>query len=152
MKKLFAAGMIALMGLAACQTPTDVELSDLEGTWLASEVRIVEIERPKENNFDLIELGYTAVFVSDGVGAFQIRLDSPEDETQFISGTLAIDGTDVVVDTGNTTGTGEVFLEDEQAALSLTGGITFDFKGDGTEVPAKLLLVMDRESLEPTPQ
>lgn len=146
MKKPFAATMIALMGLAGCQTPTDVELSDLEGTWLASEVRILEIAQPKQNNFDLIELGYTAVFVSDGSGAFEIRLDDPEDETEFISGTMAIDGTDVVVDTGNTTGTGEVFLEDEQAALSLTGGITFDFKGDGTEVPAKLLLVMDRLS------
>lgn len=146
MKKPFAATMIALMALAGCQTPTDVELSDLEGTWLASEVRILEIAQPKQNNFDLIELGYTAVFVSDGSGAFEIRLDDPEDETEFISGTMAIDGTDVVVDTGNTTGTGEVFLEDEQAALSLTGGITFDFKGDGTEVPAKLLLVMDRLS------
>ena len=46
----------------------------------------------------------------------------------------------------------EVFLPAKQAALSLTGGLTFDFKGDGTEKPAKLLLVMDREALEPTPQ
>ena len=149
MRMLAAAMTVALIGLAACQTPTDVEVADLEGTWLASEVRIVDIEIPKENNFDLIDLGYTAVFVSDGTGAFQIRLESPEDETEFITGTLVIDGTDVVVQTDDATGTGEVFLEDEQAALSLTGGLTFDFKGDGTEKPAKLLLVMDRVTAEP---
>ncbi len=150
MMRMLTAGMtVALMVLVGCQTPTDVEVSDLEGTWLASEVRIVDIEIPKENNFDLIDLGYTAVFVSDGTGAFQIRLESPEDETEFITGTLVIDGTDVVVESDDVTGTGEVFLEDEQAALSLTGGITFDFKGDGTEKPAKLLLVMDRVTAEP---
>jgi hypothetical protein len=150
MKKLFAAGMIGVvMGLAACQTPTEVELSDLEGTWLASEVRILEIAAPKENNFDLIDLGYTAVFVSDGAGAFDIFLESPDEEMEHIMGTLAIDGTDVAVTTDNGTGTGEVFIEDEQAALSLTGGVTFDFKGDGTEVPAKLLLVMDRVGAVP---
>ena len=148
MKKLFAA-MIVLVGSAACQTPTDVELSDLEGSWIASEVRILEIAQPKENNFDLIQLGYTAGFVSDGTGAFVLRLLSPEDDDRIITGTMDIDGTKVVVTTADATGTGEVFLEDEQAALSLTGGLTFDFKGDGTEVPSKLLLVMDRVGPEP---
>lgn len=147
--KLTAGLIAALAGLSACQTPTDVELADLEGTWVASEVRILEIAQPKENNFDLIELGYTAVFVSDGAGVFAITLQSPEDDSSRITGTLAIDGTDVAVVTENGTGTGEVFIEDEQAALSLTGGITFDFKGDGSDVPAKLLLVMDRVGPEP---
>ena len=62
---------------------------------------------------------------------------------------MDIDGTNVVVTTDTSTGTGEVFVEDDQAALSLTGGLTFDFKGDGTEVPAKLLMVMDRIGPEP---
>lgn len=144
MKRRFTTGMIASLALTACQTATEVELSDLEGTWLASEARIVDLELPKENNFDLIELGYTAFFNSDGAGDFEIRLISPEDEGELIDGTMVIDGTDVVITTDSTTATGEVFVEDEQAALSLTGGLTFDFKGDGTEKPAKLLLVMDR--------
>jgi len=149
MKKL-AVSMIAVVALTAgCKSATEVETTDLEGTWVASEARILEIAAPKENNFDLIDLGYTAVFVSDGTGAFLIRLESPEDDGQVITGTMEIDGTNVVVTTDASTGTGEVFLEDEQAALSLTGGITFDFKGDGTEVPAKLLLVMDRVGPEP---
>jgi len=57
----------------------------------------------------------------------------------------------VVVTTAEGVSSGEVFLEEEQAALSLTAGLTFDFKGDGEEKPAKLLLVMDRQSLEPIP-
>ena len=151
MMKKFAVGMIvAVMGLTSgCRSATEVQPTDLEGAWVGTEVRIVDIEQPKESNFDLIELGYTAGFVSDGTGAFLIRIESPEDDDRLITGTLAIDGTDVVVTTDDGTGTGEVFVQDDQAALSLTGGLTFDFKGDGTEKPAKLLLVMDRIGPEP---
>ena len=149
--KKFAAGMIvAIIGLTSgCRSATEVETTDLQGAWVGTEVRIIEIAQPKENNFDLIQLGYSAGFVSDGTGAFVIRLVSPEDEDQVINGRMDIDGTKVVVTTDDATGTGEVFVQDEQAALSLTGGLTFDFKGDGSEVPAKLLMVMDRIGPEP---
>jgi len=149
MKKLAISMIVAVALAAGCKSATEVETTDLEGTWVASEARIVDIELPKESNFDLIDLGYTVVFVSDGTGAFLIRLESPEDDSELITGTLEIDGTNVVVTTDANTGTGEVFVEGEQAALSLTGGLTFDFKGDGTEKPAKLLLVMDRVEPEP---
>ena len=151
MMKKFAAGMIvAILGLTSgCRSATEVEPTDLRGAWVGTEVRIVEIAQPKENNFDLIELGYTARFVSDGTGAFVLRLVGPEDDDRVITGTMDIDGTDVVVTTATSTGTGEVFVEDDQAAFSLTGGLTFDFKGDGSEEPAKLLMVMDRIGPEP---
>jgi len=150
MKKLAVGMIVAVMGLTSgCRSATEVETTDLQGAWVGTEVRIVEIAAPKENNFDLIELGYTAGFVSDGTGAFVLRLEGPEDDDRVITGTMDIDGTNVVVTTANSTGTGEVFVQDEQAALSLTGGLTFDFKGDGTDVPAKLLMVMDRIGPEP---
>ena len=153
MKKMLAVGMIAVIGLTSgCRSATEVQTTDLEGAWVGTEVRIVDIEQPKESNFDLIELGYTAQFVSDGTGAFLISLESPEDDDRLITGTLEINGTDVVVTTADATGTGEVFVEDDQAALSLTGGLTFDFKGDGTEKPAKLLMVMDRVGAVPAPE
>ena len=150
MKKCAAGMIVAIVGLTSgCRSATEVETTDLEGTWVGTEARIVEIAAPKENNFDLLELGYTAGFVSDGTGAFVIRLVSPEDDDQVITGTMVIDGTDVAVTTADGTGTGEVFVQDEQAALSLTGGLTFDFKGDGSEEPGKLLMVMDRIGPEP---
>jgi len=149
--KKFAAGMIvAIIGLTSgCRSATEVETTDLQGAWVGTEVRIIEIAQPKENNFDLIQLGYTAGFVSDGTGAFVLRLENPEDDDRVITGTMDIDGTNVVVTTDTSTGTGEVFVQDDQAALSLTGGLTFDFKGDGSEEPAKLLMVMDRIGPEP---
>lgn len=150
MKKLAVGMIVAIMGFTSgCRSATEVETTDLQGAWVGTEVRIVEIAAPKENNFDLIGLGYTAGFVSDGTGAFVIRLVSPEDDDRVITGTMEIDGTKVAMTTADGTGTGEVFVEDDQAALSLTGGLTFDFKGDGTEVPAKLLMVMDRVGPEP---
>ena len=149
---LSSAALVAALILGAgCESATDVLVEDLQGTWVASQVRVVDIELPKENNFDLIERGYAAIFVSDGSGDFVIRLDDPEGESEFITGSMEIDGTDIVIETADATGSGDVFLQDEQAALNLTGGLTFDFKGDGIEKPAKLLLVMDRESTEPTP-
>lgn len=144
----FATAAAAVM---ACQSPTDVEVADLKGTWVASEARIVDIELPKEYNFDLIELGYTAIFSSPGNGDFEIRLDPPEGDPVYVRGTLETDRTNVTVTTSEGVGSGDVFLEDEQVALNLTAGLTYDFSGKGEEKPAKLLLVMDRESPEPTP-
>ena len=145
MKKFAAVMIVAIMSLTSgCRSATEVETTDLQGAWVGTEVRILEIAQPKENNFDLIQLGYTAGFVSDGTGAFVLRLVSPEDDERVTTGTMDIDGTNVVVTTSTSTGTGEVFVEGDQAALSLTGGLSFDFKGDGSEEPAKLLMVMDR--------
>ena len=150
MKKFAAVMIVAIMSLTSgCRSATEVETTDLQGAWVGTEVRILEIAQPKENNFDLIQLGYTAGFVSDGTGAFVLRLVSPEDDERVTTGTMDIDGTNVVVTTSTSTGTGEVFVEGDQAALSLTGGLTFDFKGDGSEEPAKLLMVMDRIGPEP---
>lgn len=137
-----------LVAVVGCQSPTDVEVADLKGTWVASQVRILDIELPKEFNFDLIELGYGAVFSSPGNGDFTLRLAPPEGEPQYIVGSLATDRTDITITTNQGVSSGEVFLEGEQIALSLTAGLTYDFAGKGVEKPAKLLLVMDRESLE----
>jgi len=147
MKKIvrIATPVLAIALMAGCKSATDVQVNDLQGTWLASQARYSGIENPKNNNFDLIEEGFTVVFASDGSGDFVIRLDDPEGESEFIAGTLEIDGTNVVVDDGARTG--EVFLEGDQMAFSIDGGLEVDFNGNGEEIPARLLLVLDRESL-----
>ena len=146
MKKLvlIAAPVMAIALMAGCKSPSEVFVEDLEGTWLASQARYSGLEDAKNNNYDLIENGFTAVFISDGSGDFAIRLDDPEGESEFVIGTLEIDGTNVLVTTTDGGGDGEIFLEGEQVAFSLTGGIEFDFNGDGRETEAMLLLVMDR--------
>lgn len=142
---------VALLAAAGCQSATEVQVTDLEGTWLASEARVEDLEALKLGNFDLIELGYTVMFSSPGDGEFTIRLAPPEGDPVYISGTMEIDGTDTTVTTSENVTSGEVFHQDDQAALSMTAGLTYDFSGNGEEQPAKLLIVMDRVSSEPTP-
>lgn len=140
-----------LFAAAGCQSATEVEVTDLQGTWLASEARVEDLEALKASNLDLVELGYSVTFASPGDGQFTIRLDPPEGDPEYITGTLEIDGTNTTVTTTETVTSGEVFYQDDQAALSLTAGLTYDFSGNGNEVPAKLLIVMDRVSLEAAP-
>ena len=140
-----ATPFLALALMAGCKSATEVFVEDLEGIWLASQARYSGVEDAKNNNYDLIENGFTVVFVSDGSGDYAIQLTDPEGLSEFLTGTLTIDGTNIVIDPDDgTTGDGEVFLEGEQVAFSLTGGIEFDFNGDGRETDARLLLVMDR--------
>jgi hypothetical protein len=147
MKKLtrIVTPVMAVLLMAACNSPTDVTAGDLEGTWIASQARYSGLEDQKNNNFDLIENGYTVVFTSDGTGDFAIELTDPDGVSSFITGTLDFSGTAVTVTREGITQAGEVFLEDDQVAFSLTSGIEFDF-GNGQETPARLLLVMNRES------
>ena len=143
--------VVALLAAVGCETTTDVQVEDLQGTWVASEAIIEDLEGFKLGNFDLIQLDYTVVFASPGDGDFTIRLAPPEGDPEYIVGSLEIDGTDATVTTAESVTAGEVFRQDDQAALSLTAGLTYDFSGNGQEVPAKLLLVMDRVSLEAPP-
>ena len=145
-----AAAMV-LLAASGCQSATEVQVTDLQGTWVASEARIENLEALKLGNFDLIELGYTVTFVSPGNGDFTLCLDPPDGDADCLSGTMEIDGTDTTVTTSENVTSGEVFYQDDQAALSITAGLTYDFSGNGQEVPAKLLVVMDRVSPEPAP-
>ena len=145
MKQLrIATPVVAIVLMAGCNSPTDVTAGDLRGTWLASQARYSGLEDQKNDNYDLIDNGYTVVFFSDGEGSFTIELTDPDGVSQFITGTMVFDGTAVDVTSGGSTQAGEVFLEDEQVAFSMTSGIEFDFNGNGTETPARLLLVMNR--------
>jgi len=145
MKKLarIATPMLTVAVMAGCKSATDVQVNELQGTWIASQARYSGLEDAKNNNLDLIEEGFSVVFVSDAAGAFVITLTDPQSVDETISGQLEIDGTNLVV-TGGIDRTGEVFLEGEQVAFSITGGLEVDF-GNGQEIPARLLLVMDRQ-------
>lgn len=133
---------IAMAGLTlGCQSLQSVEPNELEGFWVASQARFVEIAAPKRNNVDVIDLGYEVTMDFDEVGNFLLVITDPGGETGEVVGTISIDGTDITFVTG--TGEGEVFTEADQMAIRLTAGLTFNF-GDGRDVPARLLLVMDR--------
>jgi hypothetical protein len=137
------AGLLALAPLAACLELNSVEVQELEGFWVAEQARYVEIAAPKRNNVDLLDLGYEVTMDIDAAGNFAILVIEPEAGAGFIGGTLTVDGSSIQIVTDDGEGDGEVFLEGDQVAFRLTGGLTFDF-GDNRVVPARLLLVMDR--------
>jgi hypothetical protein len=141
----FPIAAIAIAGLTlGCQSLQSVEPHELEGDWVASQARFVEIAAPKRNNVDLIDLGYEIDMTLDASGNFLLGVLPPESSPNVIPGSLVISGTKLEVTTDGGTGDGEVFLQGEQVAFRLVAGFTHDF-GDGRgEIPARLLLVLDR--------
>ena len=135
-----ATAATALMG---CVELNSVEVHELEGLWVADQARYVEIAAPKRNNVDILDLGFEVTMDIDALGNFTILVIDPEEGPDITIGALTVDGSELVVVTEDGEGDGEVFLEDDQVAFRLTGGIEFDF-GDDRVVDARLLLVMDR--------
>lgn len=148
----YALGALLLVA-TGCQSATEVEVSELDGTWVATEARLEDLAGFKLGNIDLIGEGYNVAFSSPGDGTFTLLLDPPEGDPDYVTGTMEINGTRAVFTTAANTTDGQVFYDpdDYQLALSITGGLTYDFSGNGVEVPAKLLVVMDRVSPEPAP-
>jgi len=135
----------AATAFSGCVQLNSVEVQELEGLWVADQARYVEIAAPKRNNVDILDLGFEVTMNIDAAGNFTILVTEPPDIDDLIVGNLTVDGSALVVVTENGEGDGEVFLEDDQIAFRLTGGIEFDF-GDDRVVPARLLLVLDRVS------
>ncbi|MDH3734678.1 MAG: hypothetical protein OEU54_14205 [Gemmatimonadota bacterium] len=130
--------------VAGCRSLADVQVTDLEGQWIASQARFVEIAAPKRNNEDLIQLGWDVEMDIDGAGNFVLSLFIPDDDDDIVLGSLTVtDGRQLGLLTENGEGEGEVFLEDDQVAFRLTAGLEFNF-GDGRVVPSRLILVLDR--------
>lgn len=130
----------------ACTNPTDVKIEELEGFWLASQARFVNPLDEKNYNVDLIEAGYAVTLEIEASGAFSLTVDPPLVAATVVAGTMVVDGKNLTLSVGETTGQGEVFLEGDQVAFRLSAGLEYDFKGNGEPIPARLLLVMDRAS------
>lgn len=148
-----AFGAVLLTALG-CQPATDVEIDQIQGTWVATEARLEDLEGYKLGNVDLIAEGWNVAFSSPGNGEFTLVLDSPDDPgVQGITGVMEINGTRATFTTETNVTNGDIFFDtdDHQLALSITGGLTYDFSGNGNEKPAKLLVVMDQVSSQPVP-
>ncbi|MFV1986880.1 MAG: hypothetical protein ACC682_06345 [Gemmatimonadota bacterium] len=133
----------AATAFSGCVELNSVEVQELEGLWVADQARYVEIAAPKRNNVDILELGFEVTMDIDPNGNFTILVIDPAGDADSIVGNVTVDGAELAVVTEDGAGDGEVFLEEDQVAFRLTGGIEFDF-GDDRVVPARLLLVLDR--------
>jgi hypothetical protein len=147
MKNTILRGVLSVLPvvlLMACEPVNSIEVQELEGTWIASQARVVNIEFPKRNNVDIIELGYEATFEADAQGSFVLVVEAPDGSSEVRVGMMLVNGKNIAITTDTGSGAGEVFKEEEQVAFRLDVGLSYDFDGFGKEVPVRLLLVMDR--------
>ena len=127
---------------AACVTATDVQISQLAGSWNVPEAVFVD-DVDATRTQDVVEEGEVVTMEIDQAGDFTLTRDNNGD-IETITGTLAVNGNDLDVTIGPRTVPGEVFLEENRAVLRILGGVTFDFDDNGNAVPARLFLVLDR--------
>ena len=141
------ASAVACAAALAC-TPTEVELSEIAGSWTATSALFSDLANPNDPELvELISLGWVLTLDIMESGDFTLTVDEPGEPQQTLTGTMTVDGVDLTATvTGQQPSTGEVFLEADQLALRLTAGedLNWDFNGDGEDEPALLLLVMDR--------
>ena len=143
-RAFLAAALLVGASTPACITSTDVgDVADLAGFWTASHAIYSELADPT-NRFDLIAEGFGVTMDIEPSGAWVLTVALGE-LVATSSGTMTVDGKllSIVDETG--TNTGRAYLEGDQVAIQLRGGLQeWDFDGDGEAEPAKLNLVMDR--------
>lgn len=130
--------------LAACLTGTDVAVQDLTGSWDATKIVYVETKIGKRASANLTTMGYDAQMDIDAQGNFTLVIDDGAGTTSTIEGKHATDRNRLTTTINGTEHEGEVFLEGDLVTFQLDGGVSYDFVGDGVEVPAGLNLVMNR--------
>ena len=130
-----AAAFAVLAG--ACVTGTEVELLDLAGLWNVGEVVYIGVVDPSQTE-TLSGLSGTMDIAEDGVFTLVITGADP------LTGQFAVDRNELTTTIDGRVFPGEVFIEDDQAVLSILGGVMYDFDDDGEEEEALLYLIMDR--------
>ncbi len=137
--------LVSALGMA-CQLPSDVEVADVIGSWVAEEARFSNIANLNET-VDITDLGWEFFIDIAADGGFVRVAIEPGEAPDTLTGTLTIEnGKDLSVSTAAGTATGEIFKEDEQIAMSFDEGVERDVAGKGRVVPVRLLLVMVRVS------
>ncbi len=138
--------LVSALGMA-CHLPSDVEVADVIGSWVAQEARFSNIANLNET-VDITDLGWEFFVDIAADGGFVRVAIEPGEAPDTLTGTLTIEnGKDLSVSTAaGTAATGEIFKEDEQIAMSFEEGVERDVEGEGVVVPVRLLLVMVRVS------
>ena len=140
-----AAALLAAASSHGCIASTDVgDVAELAGFWVASHAIYSALADPTQR-FDLIDEGFGVTMDIEPGGAWVLTM-TLGDLVATSSGTMAVEGKllSIVDETG--TNTGRAYLEGEQVAIQIRGGLQqWDFDGDGEAEPAKLNLVMDRQ-------
>lgn len=127
-----------------CGDSTGPEKPDLTGTWDATSAILTNIAQPSQS-VDVVPLGLDFVMIVEADGSVEVRIDTDGDlEVETGSITLAADEVTLVLDGDMISGT--YSLVGSTLTLDLRAGLTWDFEGDGTDIPSTLLLVLVRRA------
>ena len=132
-------------GLQGCggDDSTGVDLSDLTGSYVATKFEFISVASPS-TTFDM---------VADGGGSFDLTIAANGDYTMTIhfpgfpdevdTGTITIDGNQITLH-GIDPVTGTFTLSGSTLTVNASSGAEFDFDNDGTDDPAGVQLVFQR--------
>lgn len=144
-----AAVSVAVLGLGCKSITNYVETAELEGVWVASQMRFAYPNNLNTTVDAIGSLGYSFTIEVDGAGAYTRVLTNASQEPDSATGTLIVEnGKDITMTSSTSTvATGEVFLEGNQISLLFdeNQGLTADINGSGNEVPVTILTIMDRQ-------
>ena len=141
--------VLAVAAVAACGDSTGVgdvaEVVDLAGTWNATVVEFTNQANTAEK-IDLVAEGATLVLTILANGDYTLTIDEPMEAQAVEHGTLAISGNTLTL---SETGQGSA----DDFTLNLSGNTltlttdddAFDFDDDGTDEPASVRLVFQKQ-------
>ncbi len=128
----------SLTAVAACSSPTELTVQNLEGTWDASQILFTNQANTAET-VEEIALGASLVVTVNADGTISSLYTDPQGGTSSDSGALNAEGTQLTL-------AGDTF----QANLSggslrlIDATSTYDFDSDGTDDPATLTIDLVR--------
>ena len=143
MRNRFISPIAVVLVSLACLNGTEVEVQQLQGTWIATHIGFVSGADDTDVG-DLFALGWRAALDIAATGEFTIALEDPDAGTMVEDGEMTTEGNNFVWVIGTDTITGEVFLQDDQVSFQMLTGQRTDFSGD--EVKDKLNFVLSRVS------
>ncbi|TFH64663.1 MAG: hypothetical protein E4G90_07640 [Gemmatimonadales bacterium] len=138
-------GVLVFAAIVGCSDSTGVEIADLTGTWNAT---VVEFTNPANTavKFELINEGGSLSLVVAANGDYTLNVLFPGDPVEVQQGTIGIVGNVLTLsETGQGSPTDFVFTLSGNTLTLTTNDVEFDFDDDGTDEPASLRIVFQRQ-------
>ncbi|NAY93318.1 hypothetical protein GTQ34_15515 [Muricauda sp. JGD-17] len=125
-----------------------LSVSDFTGNWAATTAVFESTDGSQR--LEVVEQGGSATLVVQANGRFTITISFPGQGSEIFAGELGFNGEEygdrlIVIFDGDDPEDYELFnIQLNNGVLFLNGITTFDFLGNGTEVPATIDLILER--------
>ncbi len=137
---------VAVAGAVACGDSTGVTVSDITGTWNASSVVFTNLANPSQKSDLIADADGTLTITFSANGDFSITLTVPPDQPETDVGTVEVRGdTLTLAESGQGSPTDFIASLSGNTLTLTTDDEEFDFDDDGTDEPASLRVVLQRQ-------